>query len=75
MKKINMLPMCKVKTEYKKFVMHKNEINFYVSHANEILFIFWHAIMFLLLCDNKNMSPWHNILSNVQNKNLMLHKK
>ena len=31
--------------------------------------------MFLLLLDNKNISPWRNILDNVQNKNLVLHEK
>ena len=30
-----------------------------MSHKNESLFIFWLVIIFLLLCDNKNMSPWH----------------
>ena len=35
---------------------------------------FWHVIIFLLLCDNENISPWHNILNNVQNKNLVLAK-
>ena len=31
-----------------------------MSHKNESLFIFWHVIIFLLLCDNKNISPRHD---------------
>ena len=31
-------------------------------------------ITFLLLRDNKNISPWHSILNNVQYKNLVLHE-
>ena len=58
-----MLRMCNVKIEYKKFVSHKNE------------FFLWHVITFLLLRDNKNISSCHNILSNVQNKNFVLHEK
>ena len=53
----------------------KNGTNCYVSHKNESLFIFWQLILFLLLCDNNNISPWHNILNHVQNKNLVLHEK
>ena len=29
-------------------------------------------IIFLLLCNNKNISPWHNILNDVEYKNLVL---
>ena len=47
---------------------------FFVSHKDETLFIFWHAIIFLLLCGNQNILPWYNILNDVQNKNLVLHK-
>ena len=50
--------MWNVKIEYKKFVIHKKRNNFFVSHKDEILF-FWHVIIFLLLRDNKNISPWH----------------
>ena len=32
-------------------------------------------ITFLLLRDNKNISPWHNILKDDQNKNLVLREK
>ena len=32
-------------------------------------------IIYLLLRDNKNMSPLHNILNNIQNKNYVLHEK
>ena len=53
-----MLLMWNVKIEYKKFVIHKKRNNFFVSHKDEILF-FWHVIIFLLLRDNKNISPWH----------------
>ena len=52
----------------KKWWYKKNEINFFVSHKNESLFIFGLVIIFLLLCDNKNIWPWHNILNYVQNK-------
>ena len=54
--------MCNVKTEYKKWRCITNEISFFVSHKNKSLFIFWHVVIFLLLCDHKNISPWHNIL-------------
>ena len=38
-------------------------------------FSWYLVIIFLLLCDNKNLSPWHNILSDVWKKNLVLHEK
>ena len=38
-------------------------------------YFFWHVIIFLLLRDNKNISPRYHILNDVQNKNLVLHKK
>ena len=76
-KKINMLAMCNVKTEYKN-LRCKNEKKkrnyFFVSHKDETSFIFWHAIIFLLLCGNQNILPWYNILNDVQNKNLVLRK-
>ena len=49
-----------LKLNVKKCWCRKNEINFFVSHKNESLFIFWHVIIFLLLCDNKNISPRHD---------------
>ena len=39
----------------------KNEDNF-VLHNNEILIFSWHVIIFLLLRDDENISPWHNTL-------------
>ena len=68
-KKINILTKCNVKTEYKKMVMHKKtKLIFFVSHKNESLFIFWLVIIFLLLCDNKNVSPWHKYKFGVARK-------
>ena len=46
-----------------------------MPHENEFFFLFWHLIIFLLLRDNRNISPSDNILNDVQNKNLVLHKK
>ena len=70
-----MLLMCSIKIEYKNFVWcTKNEI--ILCHMKMIFFfLFWHLIIFLLLRDNRNISPWDNILNDVQNKNLVLHKK
>ena len=48
-KKINMLTMCNVNTEYKKWWCSKDEIILFVSHKNKSLFIFLHVIIFLLL--------------------------
>ena len=70
-----MLTMRNVKTEYNKMMMQKQRNQFFVSHKNESLFTFWHAIIFLLLCDNKNISPWHDIINDAQNKNLELQEK
>ena len=51
----------------------KNEDDF-VLHNNEILIFSWHVIIFLLLRDDENISPWHNIENISQNKNLVLAK-
>ena len=66
------LPMCNVKIEYNKFVMHKKRN---LCHTKVKFYFFWHVIIYLLLRDNKNTSLWHNILNEVQNKILVLHEK
>ena len=55
----------------------KNENIFFVSHKNDILFIYFfeEGIILLLLQNNKDIWPWHNILNNIQNKSLVLHVK
>ena len=42
------------------FTLH----HFFVSRKNDF---FWRVITYLLLRDNKNISPQYNILNNVQN--------
>ena len=74
-KKINMLLMWNVKIEYKKIVMHKKRNYFFVSHKNEILFFFDTCSIFVPTWQQKYVSPWQNILNNVQNKSLALHEK
>ena len=75
MKKINMIPMCNEKTEYKKFVLRKYKVKFFVFYKNKSLFFSWPRITFLLLRDNRNILLWHNILNNAQNNNSVLHEK
>ena len=72
--------MCNTKIEYKKIVMHKKQSYFFASHNNDILILFyfiffWYVIIFLFLQDNKNISPWYNILNNVQNKKMVSNEK
>ena len=44
-------------------------------------FCFWHMVIFLMLCNNKNISPWHNSFKSwkqkfgVTEKNFMFKKK
>ena len=44
-------------------------------------FFFWHMVIFLMLCNNKNISPWHNSFKSrkqkfgVAEKNFMFKKK
>ena len=49
------------------------------SHNNDILilfyFIFLWYVIFLFLQDNKNISPWYNILNDVQNKKMVSNEK
>ena len=47
----------------------------FLCHIKMKCYFFWHVTIFLLLCDNENISLWYNILNNVQNKNLVLHEK
>ena len=46
---------------------HKNEVLFY--------FIFLTRDYIFVIRNNKNISPWHNILNDAQNKHLVLHEK
>ena len=77
-----MLPMCNnEKWKCKICDVQKNDINFFVQRKNEIRFIFWHLVIFLMLCNNKNISPWHNSFKSrkqkisVAEKNFMFKKK
>ena len=44
-------------------------------------YFFWHVVLFLMLCNNKNISPWHNSFKSrkqkfgVAEKNFMFKKK
>ena len=48
-----------------------------MSHKNEVLFyfIFLTRDYIFVIRNNKNISPWHNILNDAQNKHLVLHEK
>ena len=48
--------------------MHKKR-KFFFCHIKMKFYFLWHVIIFLLLRDNKCISPLHNILKNFQNKN------
>ena len=74
-KKINMLTMCNAKTEYKKIVMHEKRNYFFCVSLKWKLIYFLTSDYILLICDNKDTLSWHNILNDVQNKNLVLHEK
>ena len=54
-----------VKTEYKKMNAQKTDLIF-LCHIKMKFYL--HVIIFLLLCDNKNISPWHNILKHIETK-------
>ena len=54
-----------VKTEYKKMNAQKTDLIF-LCHIKMKFYL--HVIIFLLLCDNKNISPWHNILNTSKQK-------
>ena len=51
-------------------------ITFFVSRKNEILFFLTRDSIFVATWSSWHIiSPWHNILNNVHNKNLVFHDK
>ena len=60
-KKINMLPMCNNKKWICKTCdAQKHDVNLFCAIQNWNFTFFWHVVILLLLCNNKNISPWHN---------------
>ena len=59
----------------KKLWCTKNEIIFLCHAKMKFYFSLTRDSIFVPTWQQKYMSPWHNILNNVQNKSLVLHEK
>ena len=68
-KKINMLPMCNNKKWICKTCdAQKHDVNLFCAIQNLNFTFFWHVVILLLLCNNKNISPWHNSFKSPKQK-------
>ena len=46
----------------------KHDVNLFCAIQNWNFTFFWHAVILLLLCNNKNISPWHNSFKSPKQK-------